>query len=96
MIGRWNVERRLMSGAHKWLRAGPIVTCQKSALTTHLIGRQGPCNQGGRYWLYVFCDRATQDPRILRVQDPFGKLVVRAKGGVRIDETAVFDAAEGD
>jgi Domain of unknown function (DUF3883) len=54
------------------------------------------CNQRGRYWLYVVYDCATQDPRLLRVQDPFGKLVVQAKGGVRIDETAIFDAAEGD
>ena len=26
---------------------------------------------------------------------PFGKLVVRSKGGVRIEETAIFGAAEG-
>ncbi len=54
-----------------------------------------PCNQRGRYWLYVVYDCATQDIRLLRVQDPFGKLVVKAKGGVRIDETAIFGAAEG-
>jgi hypothetical protein len=30
------------------------------------------------------------------VRDPFGKLVVKAKGGVRIDGAAIFDAAEGD
>jgi superfamily II DNA or RNA helicase len=54
------------------------------------------CNQRGRYWLYVVFDCGTPHPRLLRVQDPFGKLVVHAKGGVRIDETAIFDAAEGD
>ena len=54
------------------------------------------CNQRGRYWLYVVYDCATPHPRLLRVQDPFGKLVVKAKGGVRIDETAIFGAAEGD
>jgi hypothetical protein len=32
----------------------------------------------------------------LRVQDPFGRLVARAKGGVIIDERAIFDAAEAD
>ena len=54
------------------------------------------CNQRGRYWLYVVYDCGTPHPRLLRVQDPFGKLVVKAKGGVRIDESAIFDAAEGD
>ena len=39
------------------------------------------CNQRGRYWLYVVFDCGTPHPRLLRVQDPFGKLVVHAKGG---------------
>ena len=51
-------------------------------------------NQRVRYWLYFVYDCATQDPRLLRIQDPFGKLVLKAKGGVRIDETGIFDAAE--
>ncbi len=54
------------------------------------------CNQRGRYWLYVVYDCGFTHPRLLRVQNPFGNLVVKAKGGVRIDETAIFDAAEGD
>ena len=45
---------------------------------------------------YVVYDCGTPHPRLLRVQDLFGKLVVQAKGGVRIDETAIFGAAEGD
>ncbi len=47
-----------------------------------------------RYWLYVVYDCASAHPRLLRVQDPFAKLLVRAKGGVIIDEAAVFGAAE--
>jgi len=54
------------------------------------------CNERPRYWLYVVLDCGTAHPRFLRVRDPFGKLIVKAKGGVRIDETAIFDAAEGD
>ena len=53
------------------------------------------CNERQRYWLYVVFDSGTAHPRRLRVRDPFGKLIVKAKGGVRIDETAIFDAAEG-
>ncbi len=39
---------------------------------------------------------ATPHPRLLRVLDPFGKLVVKAKGSVRIDGAAIFESAEGD
>ncbi|MFW0859476.1 MAG: helicase-related protein [Dehalococcoidia bacterium] len=46
------------------------------------------------YWLYVVYDCATTQPRLLRVQDPFQKLLVRARGGVIIDESSVFEAAE--
>jgi hypothetical protein len=54
------------------------------------------CNQRDRYWLYVVFDCGTPHPRLLRVRDPFGKLVVKAKGSVQIDGAAIFDAAEGD
>ncbi|MFQ6028869.1 MAG: protein NO VEIN domain-containing protein, partial [Dehalococcoidia bacterium] len=49
-----------------------------------------------RYWLYVVYDCAAAHPRLLRVQDPFIKLLVRAKGGVVVDESSVFEAAEGE
>ncbi|MGI8927599.1 MAG: helicase-related protein [Tepidiformaceae bacterium] len=47
------------------------------------------------YWLYVVYDCASAHPRLVRVRDPFAALLVRAKGGVVIDESAVFAAAEG-
>jgi hypothetical protein len=34
------------------------------------------------------------NPRLLRIQDPFLKLIVQARGGVIVDEQAVFQAAE--
>ena len=46
------------------------------------------CTQRDRYWLYVVFDCGTPHPRLLRVRDPFGKLVVKAKGSVRIDGSA--------
>lgn len=52
------------------------------------------CNLAERYWLYVVYDCASAHPRLLRVQDPFRKLVVRAKGGVLIGEHEVFASAE--
>lgn len=48
------------------------------------------------YWLYVVYDCVSAHPRLVRVRDPFAALLVRAKGGVIIDESAVFAAAEGE
>ena len=53
------------------------------------------CNLRDRYWLYVVYDCASAHPRLLRIQDPFGKLLARRKGGVVIGEQEVFAAAEG-
>jgi len=53
------------------------------------------CNARDRYWLYAVFDCGGPHPRLLRVQDPFGKLVVTAKGSVRIAVHAIFEAAEG-
>jgi hypothetical protein len=51
-------------------------------------------NLRAKYWLYVVYDCATAHPRLLRVQDPIGKLAATERGGVIIDEKAIFDAAE--
>jgi Domain of unknown function (DUF3883) len=54
------------------------------------------CNLCERYWLYVVYECATAQPRLLRIQDPVGKLIVRAKGGVVIAEQQIFAAATQD
>lgn len=54
------------------------------------------CNLRDRYWLYVVYDCASPHPRLLRVQDPFANLLVRAKGGVVIDEREIFAATEAE
>ncbi len=52
------------------------------------------CNLRERYWLYVVYECASPHPRLLRVQDPFANLLVRAKGGVVIDEREILAVAE--
>ncbi|HZP44593.1 MAG TPA: DUF3883 domain-containing protein [Candidatus Binataceae bacterium] len=54
------------------------------------------CNYRERYWLYVVYDCATPSPWLLRVQDPFYKLVATAKGGVIVDEKEIFSQAEAN
>ena len=54
------------------------------------------CNLRDRYWLYVVYDCARPQPRLLRIKDPFGKLLARATGGVIINDSDIFAAAEHD
>jgi SNF2 family DNA or RNA helicase/DNA-binding XRE family transcriptional regulator len=47
-------------------------------------------NQRDDYWLYVVYDCATSDPRLIRIQDPFGSLVATPTGDFIIDEQEIF------
>ncbi len=52
------------------------------------------CNLRDRYWLYVVYDCASPNPRLLRVQDPFAKLLIKLKGGVVVAERNIIESAE--
>ncbi|MEQ8974975.1 MAG: helicase-related protein [Coleofasciculus sp. C1-SOL-03] len=52
------------------------------------------CNLRERYWLYVVFNCASSHPRLWRVQDPFGKLIVNTKTRIVIDEQAIFQASQ--
>jgi hypothetical protein len=52
------------------------------------------CNLRDRYWFYVVYDCASSHPKLLHIQDPFGKLVVKARGGVAINEKEILEAAD--
>lgn len=52
------------------------------------------CNLGERYWLYVVYDCASAYPRLLRISDPFRKLIAKARGSVIIDQQAIMEHAE--
>lgn len=52
------------------------------------------CNLRGRYWLYVAYSCAGAQPRLFRVQDPFGSVIVRKKTGVAIAPSVITAAAE--
>jgi hypothetical protein len=51
------------------------------------------CNLRQGYWLYAVYDCATPSPRLVRVQDPFGNLLAKAKGSVLIGAKQVMDVA---
>jgi hypothetical protein len=54
------------------------------------------CNLRDAYWLYVVFECATPRPRLLRVRDPFGRLLARSRASVAhsIPPGAVMEAAE--
>jgi hypothetical protein len=53
-------------------------------------------NLGERYWLYVVLDCATPNPTLLRVQDPFTRLLGAAKGGMTFTAGDIQAKAEKD
>jgi superfamily II DNA or RNA helicase len=53
-------------------------------------------NLGERYWLYVVLDCATPKPTLLRVQDPFARLLGAAKGGMTFTAGDIRAKAEKD
>ena len=53
-------------------------------------------NLGERYWLYVVLDCATPKPILLRVQDPFIRLLGAAKGGMTFTAGDIRAKAEKD
>ena len=54
------------------------------------------CNLRDSYWLYVVFDCATSHPRLVRVRDPFAKLLVKGRESLAFTITAgaVMEAAE--
>jgi len=54
------------------------------------------CNIRQNYWLYVVYDCATPNPRLMRVQDPFGSLLAKAKGSMVIGPRQIMEAAESE
>jgi superfamily II DNA or RNA helicase/transcriptional regulator with XRE-family HTH domain len=51
------------------------------------------CNLRDRYWLYVVFGCATSQPRLVKVRDPFGRLLAKAKGSMLINATDIVAAA---
>ena len=54
------------------------------------------CNHRDDYWLYVVYDCATTQPRLVRVRDPFGKLLANSRDSrtYTVNEGAIIEAAE--
>lgn len=53
------------------------------------------CNMRQDYWIYAVYNCATSNPRLARVQDPFGNLLAKAKGSVLVSHAQVAEAETG-
>ncbi|MBM4346768.1 MAG: DUF3883 domain-containing protein, partial [Deltaproteobacteria bacterium] len=53
------------------------------------------CNMRNGYWLYIVYDCATPNPRLVRVQDPFGILLAKTKGSVLISAKEIVQVSRG-
>ncbi len=53
------------------------------------------CILRDKYWLYAVFDCGSTHSRLLRVQDPFAKLIAKARGSVTIAYSAIAASAEG-
>ena len=54
------------------------------------------CNLGVEYWLYVVLECASSTPQLVRVRDPFAKVVAKGTTRMRISVGEVLGAAEED
>lgn len=52
------------------------------------------CNLRGEYWLHVVFDCATAHPRLVRVQDPFAKLLLVKSAGVIVTQRDILAVGE--
>lgn len=52
------------------------------------------CNLRENFWIYAVYNCASPTPRLVRVQDPFGSLLAKAKGSVLISQTQIVEAGE--
>ena len=54
------------------------------------------CNLRDRYWLYVVFDCATPRPRLVRVRDPFARLIMRDRESIAytVTPSVLIEAAE--
>lgn len=52
------------------------------------------CNLRGEYWLHVVFDCATPHPRLVRVQDPFAKLLLAKSAGVIVTPRDILAVGE--
>jgi len=68
----------------------------RSAVWMEINEWRAACHLGEEYWLYVVYGCGTATPKLVRVRDPFAKLVGKGTTRLRISVSDVIGAAEKD
>jgi hypothetical protein len=91
-----NVRRRHLSTLHIWPARRRLAVCRAETGDIEVSANEWAkvCNLCHGYWLYTVYRCATLTPRLIRGQDPFGKLLARAKGSMLINPREIAEAAE--
>ncbi len=82
----YDLESRRLDGSERWIEVKGRADTGPVELTEN-EWRQA-ANHRDRYWLYVVWNCRTQ-PRLRCIPDPFGALLSRQQGGVRIDASEI-------
>lgn len=69
---------------------------ERSAVWMEINEWKAACHLGEEYWLYVVYGCGTATPKLVRVRDPFAKLVGKGTTRLRISVGKVIGAAEKD
>jgi hypothetical protein len=91
-----NVRHGHISTLHIWPVRWRLAVCRAETGDIEVSANEWAkaCNLRHGYWLYTVYSCATPTPRLVRVQDPFGKLLARAKGSMLISPREIAEAAE--
>ena len=73
----------------RWLRA--VCRAETGDIEVSANEWAKACNMRQGYWLYAVYDCATPTPRLVRVQDPFGNLLAKAKGSMLVSAKQVIE-----
>ena len=90
-----NVRHGHISTRHIWPARRSLAACRAETSDIEVSANEWAkaCNLRHGYWLYTVYSCATPTPRLVRVQDPFGNLLARAKGSVLVGAKQVMEAS---
>ena len=96
LIHEKNVLHGHISTLHIWPERRTLTTWRADKGFTKLSANEwaNDCNMRQSYWIYAFYNCATPNPRFVRVQDPFGNPLAKAKGRVLVSQFQIVGAGE--
>lgn len=91
-----NVLHGHISTLHIWPERRTLTTWRADKGFTKLSANEwaNDCSMRQSYWIYSVYNCATPNPRFVRVQDPFGKVIMNVRSGVSVNAREILAAGE--